>query len=57
MAVPDVGFGAEGIGQADSKLAVLVASAAGTGCRSSDLPRQIANQPRLIIISLGGVSS
>jgi hypothetical protein len=32
MAVPDAGFGAAGIGQADSTLAVLVASAAGTGC-------------------------
>jgi hypothetical protein len=43
MAVPDAGFCAAGIGQADSKLAVLVASAAGMGCPSSDLPRQIAN--------------
>jgi hypothetical protein len=43
MAVPDAGFGAEGIGQANSTLAVLVASAAGTGYPSSDLPRQIAD--------------
>jgi hypothetical protein len=39
VAVPGAGFGAEGIGQADSKLAVPVASAAGTGYLSSDLPR------------------